>query len=159
VVGLDRSGFSTAVAKFDLVDVIAHHHSLANEVPTYSRGQKRLNYVFFTANLLPAVKACGIAPFNKHIFSDHQSIFVDWDKASLFGSATPLLAAKATRRLQSKNLVVKGNCLLRVKEYCDKHSIFKRMAKIQDQDHPDWRDIEKLDRDITCAMLLAERHC
>jgi hypothetical protein len=38
VVGLERSGFSNIVAQFDLVDVISHHHSLANEVPTYSRG-------------------------------------------------------------------------------------------------------------------------
>jgi exonuclease III len=159
VVGLELGGLSQLIGEFGLVDVISHHHSINNEVATYSRGTKRLDYVFCTANLVPAVVSCGIAPFNEHICSDHRSIFVDWDEASIFGSAAPLLASKSTRRLQSRNLVAKGNYLLRVKEYCDKHNVFKRLDSLQTQSHPEWNDVEKLDRDVTCAMMSAEKHC
>jgi hypothetical protein len=33
------------------------------------------------------------------------------------------------------------------------------MALLQEPDHPDWPEVEKLDHDITCAMLSAEKHC
>ena len=89
VVGLISSGFIKVTNKFDLVDVMAHYHPIQNEVATYSRGSARLDYILCTSNLLSAVTHCGIEPFNEHIFSDHRSLFVDWDEARLFGSQAP----------------------------------------------------------------------
>jgi hypothetical protein len=121
---------------------MSHHHSITNEVATYARGQKHLDYLFCTSNLLPSVVSWGIAPFNEHIFSDHRSKFVDWDKVVLFGSAAPLLSAPSARRLQLKNLVTKNTYLLSIKEYCNKHNVFKWMSDLQSQTEPDWSAAE-----------------
>ena len=68
VVGHDASGFAQITRTFDLVDIMAHFHSLDNEVPTYACGTSCLDYVFCSSTLLPAVQSCGVQPFNTHIF-------------------------------------------------------------------------------------------
>jgi endonuclease/exonuclease/phosphatase family metal-dependent hydrolase len=89
VVGTSMSGFAKITSEFQLVDVIGHFHSVRNEVSTHARGPNRLDYVFCSQSLLPAVVACGAEPFNQHIFSDHRALFVDWDEVLLFSAQTP----------------------------------------------------------------------
>ena len=55
VVGLSESGFNKITNEFDLVDVMAHFHSITHEVATYSRGSKRIDYIFCSSNLIPAI--------------------------------------------------------------------------------------------------------
>ena len=138
---------------------MAHHRPMKYEVATYSRGSKHIDYISCTSNLIPAVKCCGVEPFNEHIFSDHRSMFVDWNEDILFGSNAPTMLNKSFRRLQSTNIEAKGEYIIRLHEYFDKHSIFERLSYLEDQDAPRWRDAEKLDRDITRGMLQAEKHC
>ena len=159
VVGFDGSGFSKITSDHDLVDIMAHFHPIADEVATYARGTKRLDYIFCTPNLLPAILHSGVEPFNEHIPSDHRSLFVDWDEKALFGSKTAPMAAKNARRLQSANLQAKGNYILSFHKYCEKHNVFKRVTDLEDNPHPSWRRAEALDRDITRAMLHAEKTC
>jgi exonuclease III len=74
VVGLVLGGFNKITNEFDLVDIMSHHHPIRHEVATYARGKSRIDYIFCTSNLIPAVRYCGIEPFHEHIFSDHRSI-------------------------------------------------------------------------------------
>ena len=159
VVGFDGSGFSKITSAHDLVDIMAHFHPIADEVATYSRGTKRLDYIFCTPNLLSSIISSGVEPFNEHIHSDHRSLFVDWDEQRLFGSKSPLMAAKRYRRLQSANLTAKGNYILSFHKYCDKHNVFQRITDLEADLTPSWRRAEALDRDITRAMLHAEKTC
>jgi hypothetical protein len=159
VVGLHVSGFGRIVNDFELVDVLSHYHPIKQEVATYARGTTRLDYIFCTSNLLPAVRHCGIEAFNSHIFSDHRGLFVDWDESLLFGSLAPLLATTATRRLQSKNLQAKGAYLLRIQKYCKDHTVHQRLAALELDEDLDWSKVESLDRDVTRGMLSAESHC
>ena len=161
VVGLDPhgAGFSKLTSEFDLVDVMAHFHPIKNEVATYARGTKRLDYIVCTPNLLSAVTSCGIEPFKEHILSDHRGLFIDWDETLLFGSTINPMAPKACRRLQSTNLIAKGNYILGFHKYCIKHNVFKRLTALQEHPYPSWSRIEKLDKDITRAMLHAEKQC
>jgi hypothetical protein len=159
VVGLERSGFQKITNEFDLVDILAHYHSIESEVPTYARGNTRLDYVFCSQNILPSVKRCGFLPFNEHVFSDHRGFFVDWNESELFGSESPAMAAKTYRRLQSNNIQAKGGYLLRLDKYCSYHKIYQRFATLSDTKTPVWDDIEKLDQDNTWGMLHAEKHC
>jgi exonuclease III len=83
IVGHALSGFSKLTREFDLVDIMPHFHPIDKEVATYSRGRNRLDYIFCSQSLLTSVRSCGIEPFNEHIFSDHRSLFVDWDVKTL----------------------------------------------------------------------------
>jgi hypothetical protein len=51
--GTDVDGFARLSAKWDLVEIIQHHHGTTQEPPTYARGTRRLDYAFCTPNLLP----------------------------------------------------------------------------------------------------------
>jgi hypothetical protein len=82
-------GFSKITSEFGLVDVMTRRHLIKNEVATYARGTTRLDYMFCTANILEAVKSCGVEPFNAHIFSDHRSLFIDRYESALFSSPPP----------------------------------------------------------------------
>jgi hypothetical protein len=112
IVGHSLSGISRLTCSFDLVDAMSHFHPIDQEVATYARGTSCLDYIFCSVSLLPSVKQCGIEPFNEHNFSDHQSMFIDFDEASLFRSQAPLMASKNLRRIQSHNLAAKGAYLL-----------------------------------------------
>ena len=155
-----RPGFNKVTSEFDLVDVMTHRHPIQNEVPTYSRGTKRLDYIFCTQNIVEAVVSCGIEPFNKHIFSDHRGLYVDWDESALFGTAAPAMTNKQSRRLQSSDARAKENYILALHNHCTKHNVFKRIATLSEQDRTiDWRQAEALDKDITQGMIAAEKHC
>jgi hypothetical protein len=105
------------------------------------------------------VKQCGIEPFNEHIFSDHRSLFIDFDKASLFGSQAPLMASKNLRRLQSHNLAAKGAYLLSLDKYCTVHKVFTKIHELELQEAINWKALETLDQVITRGMLHAEKSC
>ena len=63
---------------------------------------------------------------------------------------------RSSRRLQSTNLEAKGEYLIRLHSYLDKHNVFKRLTDLEKADPPSWDKAEKLDKDITRGMLLSE---
>jgi hypothetical protein len=159
IVGHSLSGFSRLTRTFDLVDVMSHFHPIEQEVATYARGTSCLDYIFCSVSLLPSLKQCGIEPFNEHIFSDDQSLFINFDEASLFGSQAPLMASKNLRRLQSHNLAAKGAYLLSLDKYCADHKIFKKLHELEIQEDVNWQALKTLDQVITRGMLHAEKSC
>ena len=54
VVGFDGSGFSKITNDHDLVDIMAHFHRINSKVATYSRGTKRLDYIFLHPSFNPS---------------------------------------------------------------------------------------------------------
>ena len=157
VVGVNSSGFAKITSKFSLVDVHCHFHSIEQEVPTYARGKDRIDFIFCSQNLLPAVVACGVEPFNQHVFSDHRALFVDWDDKKLFGSLLPPMLAHPQRRLQSKSIPSRVQYINTLHKYCTDHSVFQRLDKLLTTPSP--KKAEAIDRDITRGMLTAESRC
>ncbi len=84
-VGTDVDGFTRLSAKWELVEIIQHHHGTTQEPPTYVRGTRRLDYAFCTPNLVPSITSCGILPYSKIIDSDHRAIYVDFSTSALMG--------------------------------------------------------------------------
>jgi exonuclease III len=157
VVGRNASGFAKITTSFQLVDVLSHFHSVQTEVPTYARGSERLDYVFCSVELLPAVAHCGAEPFNQHIFSDHRALFIDWHEDILFGSKCPLLVSHAQRRFLSKHRPSVTKYIEELHKYSIDHNILARLGKLSDNPNP--LIAEKIDRDITRGMLIAESRC
>jgi exonuclease III len=157
VVGRNASGFAKITSAFQLVDVLGHFHSVQTEVPTYARGTERLDYVFCSADLLPAVASCGAEPFNQHIFSDHRALFLDWHEDILFGSKCPSIVPHTQRRLVAKHRPSATKYIDELHKYSTEHNILERLGKLAD--NPDPLLAEKIDRDITRGMLVAESRC
>jgi hypothetical protein len=157
VVGRNASGFAKITSAFQLADVLGHFHSVQTEVPTYARGTERLDYVFCSADLLPAVASCGAEPFNQHIFSDHRALFLDWHEDILFGSKCPSIAPHVQRRLVSKHRPSATKYIEKLHKYSTDHNILEQLGKLTD--NPDPLLAEKIDRDITRGMLVAKSCC
>jgi hypothetical protein len=92
--GADVHGFARISAKWDLVEIIQHHHRVTNKPPTYARGTRCLDYVFCTPNLLSSVMRRGIlVPHSEVIDSKQRAIFVDFDTQTLMGGNLATLSA------------------------------------------------------------------
>eukprot|EP00957_Ditylum_brightwellii_P150385 11451698-Ditylum_brightwellii.AAC.1 len=59
----ENGAFKKFIDYLDLMDAYAHMHPTSNP-PTYLRGQKRLDYMFITPGLLPALRPIGYLPFH-----------------------------------------------------------------------------------------------
>jgi exonuclease III len=77
-------GFTKVVTECNLVDVYAAKDGLEEEVPTYARGQKRLDHFLMTPSIASHVICSGAELFNHRFFSDHRGIFVNLEPKGLF---------------------------------------------------------------------------
>jgi endonuclease/exonuclease/phosphatase family metal-dependent hydrolase len=91
--GSSINGITKVVTDCNLVDVYAEKHG---EVPAYSRGTKRLDYILMTPIVASHVARCGADPFNHRFFSDHRGIYVDLELEGLFNQNLPPLARPPT---------------------------------------------------------------
>jgi endonuclease/exonuclease/phosphatase family metal-dependent hydrolase len=69
--GSSTRGFTKVITECNLVDVYAATHGLEEEVPTYARGRKRLDYILMTPSVASHATRSGAEPFNHRFFSDH----------------------------------------------------------------------------------------
>jgi hypothetical protein len=85
-----------------LTDVWAHWDP-GEEFNTRHPGQKRIDYVLVSPDVVPCGTAAGYFPFKYHGNSDHRNIYVDFDTTKLFGNETTRLANLVHRGLCSKD--------------------------------------------------------
>jgi hypothetical protein len=139
------------------VDFYAANHGLEEEVPTYSRGTKRLDYILMTPTVASHVARCGADPFNHQFFSDHRGIYVDLELEGLFDRKLPPLARPAYRDIRSGSPRLIITYIMELNQYFVEHNIPERMDRLAES-----RDdlvAETLDQDITNGMLLAGSKC
>jgi hypothetical protein len=118
--------FVSITTEFNMPDIYRHRHG-SDEPATYQRGQKRLDYMLCTSELLPAVTACGITmPFKILSPSDHRTIFVDFDTNLLFGSLPLELASPKAKAFHSRDYESSEKYIHTVNAYCAEHNLFQR---------------------------------
>jgi hypothetical protein len=158
--------------EFDLVDAFHATHpdpppSPTNDpIITYQRGSKRLDYILVSRRLRPSIAKCGYLPFSQCIQSDHRGIFMDLDKTNLFGNHQPILPAEM-RKLTTKHPKKVEKYLEVLRDKFLSHNVEERSITLYDKannTNAGWTPIDQarynaLDRDITRAMLTAEKHC
>jgi hypothetical protein len=105
----------------------------SRNITTYARSHKQLDYALATLCTAQAIRFGGYEPFNHRFASDHGAFFLDFDKASLFGSESPSLLPlvhkrdihsrnpkEVTKYLEAKyNLMAQHNIFAQVKQLCD----------------------------------------
>jgi hypothetical protein len=77
LVGDDPRGVAKVLSAGCLTDVHEHQHGTV-DITTYTRGIKRLDYVFVTPRLVDRILRSGYGPFHTRITSNHRGYFVDF---------------------------------------------------------------------------------
>jgi len=85
IFSVDHDGsLASLVTTLGLVDVLQEQHR--EEIPsTYTRGKRRLDYVFVTPNVMVSVERSCMLPFHTIFGGDHRPILIDFDARQLFG--------------------------------------------------------------------------
>ena len=147
-----------------LSDAVGHFHDSTNHT-SYSRGATIIDYCFISTDLLPCVRHSGYLPLHFFSYSDHRSLYVDFDSSALFGGAPPKIPKPTARFVSSRDTQTTEKFLQRLGKYWETHSIrtrVNRLAKTLERKplRPSTRRFAmKIDRDRTRGFLLAEKKC
>lgn len=154
--GEDPCGMSRIATEFDLVDVMKLHHPHLDEVATYARGRKRLDFVLGSHDIAIAIINCGYESFNFRYHTDHRAYFVDINTNILFGSNIQPLAKFSDRILHSNNIRQTTKYIQLKHKMLTACNAFARGNQLE---NPDDRHTfaERLDADILRCSLSAEK--
>jgi exonuclease III len=156
-VGLNMDGITAVIAKHNLVDVMRTKLGAADEPATYSRGSRRLDYIFMTDDIASLVRSCGAEPFNHRFFSDHRGLYVDLAVSGLFDRNLSPLASPQHRDIRSGNPSLIRKYISHLTQYFSEKDIPTRAEFLK---HSVSRlEAESLDADISDAMLKAGKVC
>ena len=156
LVGDDPNGMVKVISAGGLTDAHSHQHGIV-DITTYTRGVKRLDYVFVTPRLVDHILRSGYESFHARIASDHRGYFVDFALAGFLDRQLPSIFSASSRAIRGTH---PSNITKYVKHL---HKVFEardiyRRVKLQKH----WykrKKLEALDREITAVMLEAEEQC
>jgi len=80
-----------------------HLHQHDTLIPTYTRGHKRIDYMFATDNIMPYVVKGGILPFHFLKTTDHRALYVELELQQFLRCQLSTTLVNNTRYLTSKN--------------------------------------------------------
>lgn len=155
-IGDTPQGIARLAAEFHLTDIYRMQHPHLQDIATYSRGHKRLDYALGSTIIAQAVRACGYEQFNYRFHTDHRASFIDFDTEKLFGSATPTLMNHSSRILHSNNVkevtqyITQRHALL---TSCNAFARAKALTKPGNRH----QFAERLDADVLRTSNIAER--
>ena len=148
----------------NLSDAIAHFHDCSHGT-SYARGNNIIDYCFVSTELLPSIRSCGYLPLHFVCFSDHRSLYLDFDSTLLFGGAPPKIAKPTARFVKCRDSQATEKFLTRLGSYWAKHSLRQRVNRLatvleRTSATPSVRRFAmKIDRDRTRGFLMAEKKC
>jgi hypothetical protein len=99
IVGDDYNGMEKVVLSGNLTDVHSNQHGTV-DITTYTRGSKRLDYVFVTPRLVDHILRSGYELFHARIVSDHRGYFVDFALAGFLDRQLPTIFAVSSRAIR-----------------------------------------------------------
>jgi hypothetical protein len=150
----------------NLVDAFRHLHPDVTPPTTYQRSNNRLDYIFITSALTPALKATGFLPFNIPFLTDHGALFANFDKTILFMGNHDNPLDQTQRKLIANNPACRDKYVEILSTLFDDHKIVEKVNKLHGQVSTDLIPLaeaitqyEKLDAQITEFMLNAEKRC
>ena len=132
--------------------------------------KKKIDYIFCSPNLYPAVSAAGILPFDHGHTADHRALYVDWNADLLFQGNTADITPPVSRRLSTKNARATRKYLKTLQEFFHKHKIVSKVRQLSEDKETTYRErqaitdelierYELLDKIITEGMIRAEKSC
>jgi hypothetical protein len=140
----------------NLTDAHSHQHGTI-DTNTYTRGTKRLDYVFATPRLVDHILRSGYEPFHARIASDHRGYFVDFTLAGLLHRQLPSIFSATSRAIRGTHPSNITKYIKYLHEYFEDRDMF-RLVKMEKHWY-EKKKLEKLDKAITQGMLEAEEQC
>ena len=156
LVGDDPNMMAIVLRAGNLTDAHGHQHGEV-DIKTYTRGHKRLDYVFVTPRMVKHVLRSGYEAFHARIASDHKGYFVDFALAGFLDRQLPSIFTATSR-------AIRGTHPKNITKYVEHlHKVFKmrdiyRRVQLQ-KNWYEKKKLEALDREITAVMLEAEEQC
>jgi hypothetical protein len=80
MVGNSPNGMAKVLSAGNLTDAHGNQHGTV-DITTYTRGTKRLDYVFVTPRLVDHILRSGYESFHARVALDHRGYFVDFSLA------------------------------------------------------------------------------
>jgi exonuclease III len=156
MVGDDSNGMAKVLSAGNLTDAHSNQHGIV-DITTYTRGTKRLDYVFVTPRLVDRIIRSGYESFHARIASDHREYFVDFSLAGFLDRQLPSIFSASSRAIRGTH---PSNITKYVEYYTNtwKRETFYRKAKVQKKWY-ERKKLEALDLTITRGMLEAEDRC
>ncbi|OEU09351.1 hypothetical protein FRACYDRAFT_248200 [Fragilariopsis cylindrus CCMP1102] len=156
LVGDDPNGMVKVLSAGGLTDAHSYQHGII-DITTYTRGVKRLDYVFVTPRLVEHIIRSGYEPFHARIASDHRGYFVDFALAGFLDRQLPSIFSATSRAIRGTH----PSNITKYVEYLDDFLKEKDIyRKVKEQKYYyDKNKLEKLDKIITQGMLQAEDQC
>jgi hypothetical protein len=152
--GSSTRGFTKVITECNLVDVYAATHGLEEEVPTYARGRKRLDYFLMTPSVASHVTRSGAEPFNHLFFLDHRGFFVDLELKGLFDRNLAPLARPTFGDIRLGSSRLTQVYITELKAYLINHKMAEQLGQLAQA-----RDdglAEAINQKITAACSLLD---
>jgi hypothetical protein len=156
LVGDEPNGMTKVLSAGGLTDAHSHQHGEV-DITTYTRGTKRLDYVFVTPRLIDHILRSGYESFHARIASDHRGYFVDFALAGFLDRQLPSIFSASSRAIRGTHPSNITKYVEYLDEYLEERDMYR---KVKEQKY--WYNkekLEKLDRIITMGMLEAEDQC
>jgi hypothetical protein len=149
LVGDDPNGMAKVLAAGNLTDAHEQQHGTVN-ISTYTRGSKRLDYVFVTPRLVDHILRSGYESFHARIASDHRGYFVDFALAGFLDRQLPSIFASSSRAIRGTHPSNITKYVEYLDEYLEERDIYRR---VKEQKYWYEKDqLEKLDRIIMISF-------
>jgi hypothetical protein len=156
IVGDDHNGMAKVVLSGNLTDVHSNQHGTV-DITTYTRGSKRLDYVFVTPRLVDHILRSGYESFHARIASDHRGYFVAFALAGFLDRQLPTIFTASSRAIRGTHPSNITKYIEYLHKYLEERDIYR---KTKEQKY--WyeaKKLEVLDLAITKGMLEAEDQC
>ena len=72
-----KGGIAKVCKACQLYDPLTNRHDLPNNISTYTRGTKQIDYTLVSVNILKALIQCGMTAFNELATTDHRGFHLD----------------------------------------------------------------------------------
>jgi hypothetical protein len=154
--GRSAGGMTQLVSDLGLVDIHTRDFGLDNEVATYARGTKRLDYILMTEQIASHTSSCGAEPFNHRFYSDHCGIWADLELLGLLDRNLPPLARPQFHDIRSGQPKLVRKYVAEIGKYLSSLDIPNRVSSLTNQDNS---LAETLDNEITSGMKAAGKSC
>jgi endonuclease/exonuclease/phosphatase family metal-dependent hydrolase len=105
LVGDIPNGMVKVLSAGSLTDAHSHQHGIV-DTTTYTRGTKRLDYVFVSTRLVDHILRSGYEPFHTRIASDHRGYFVDFALAGFLDRQLSSIFSATSRAIRGPIQVI-----------------------------------------------------
>jgi len=152
------SGMAKICQDHGLLDLFNVYQGIT-DLPTYSRGKKRLDYALGTERVAASIKFGGYESFNSRMSSDHRAFFLDMDAKVLFGAGTPTLPNSAHRDINSKAPKQVSHYIRDLHNSMTLREVFRRARTLASSETRNDALAESLDRDMERLRRSAGKKC